>query len=121
LTAAPKNEGCWQISLRKVSRKEVKARACASSAFDIGSTNMGNGERAGSGSRSDWPVKIGGGVGAVVAATIALLLHRDLGGFWPGLLAFVAVTVVGIVLGQLAGRLLSRRSSGSPPDDPPIT
>jgi hypothetical protein len=76
--------------------------------------NMGSGERSGSGGRSNWPVRIAGGVGAAAGA---LLWRPDLGGFWPGLIAFGILTGVGIVLGQLAGRLLFRPSSGGPPED----
>jgi len=56
-------------------------------------------------------------VGGAAAAAAGLMWRRDLGGFWPGLIAFVAVLAVGIVLGQLAGRLLCRPSSDGPPED----
>jgi hypothetical protein len=79
--------------------------------------NMGNGERSGSRGRSNWPVRIASGVGGAAGAAGALLLRRDLGGFWLGLIAFGIVTGVGIVLGQLAGRMLFRPSSGGPPED----
>lgn len=80
---------------------------------------MGNGERSGSRGRSNWPVRIAGGVGGAVGAAGALLWHPDLGGFWQGLAAFVIVVGAGIVLGLLAGRLLFRPSSGGPPNPPP--
>jgi hypothetical protein len=73
---------------------------------------MENGEQTGSGGRYDWPVRLGAGVGASVGAALSLLgksLGVDLGGFWPGLIAFGALVGVGIVLGQLAGSFLSRR------------
>ena len=78
---------------------------------------MGSGERSGSGGGNNWPVIIGGMVGGGAGAAIALLWRPDLGGFWPGLIAFGIFIVVGIVLGQLAGRLLSRPSSGGRPED----
>jgi hypothetical protein len=82
---------------------------------------MGNGERSGSGGRSDWPVRLATGVGTVAGAAVALFVIKPLVElpFWPGLLAFVAVTGAGGVLGQLAGRLLFRPPSGGPPGHPP--
>jgi hypothetical protein len=56
-------------------------------------------------------------VGGAAAAAAGLLWRPDLGGFWPGLIAFVAMLAVGIVLGQLAGRILFRPSPGGPPED----
>jgi hypothetical protein len=81
--------------------------------------DMGNGERAGSGGRGDWRVRLATGVGTVVGATVALFVVKPLVElpFWPGLLAFVAVAGAGGVLGQLVGRLLFRPSSGGPPED----
>ncbi len=79
--------------------------------------NMGNGERSGPDGRSNWQVRIAGGVGGAVGSAGALLWRPDLGGFWPGLVAFSIMTGVGIVLGQLAGRRLFRPSSGGPPED----
>ena len=80
---------------------------------------MGNGERSGSGGRSNWPVRIAGMVGGAAGAAGALLWRPDLGGFWPGLVAFGVVTGVGAVLGRFVGGLLFRPSSGGPPDHPP--
>ncbi len=80
---------------------------------------MGNGERPGSGGRSDWPVRLAIGVGAGTGAAVALIWRPDLGGFWPGLLGFCTFTGVGGVLGRLVGGLLFRPSSGGPPDQPP--
>ncbi|MBX3732961.1 MAG: hypothetical protein KF791_10245 [Verrucomicrobiae bacterium] len=60
----------------------------------------------------DWRVRLTTGV--PVAACVAAAMM-----FWPGLLGIVVATIVGMVLGQLAGRLLFRPSSGSPPDHPP--
>jgi hypothetical protein len=80
---------------------------------------MGNGERSGSGGRGDWPVRLATGVGTCAGAAVALLLRRDLGSFWLGLLAFVLVTGLGGLLGRLVGGLLFRPSSGGPPDPPP--
>jgi hypothetical protein len=81
---------------------------------------MGNGERSGSGGRSDLPVRLATGVGTVAGAAIALFVIKplvDIPGFWPGLIAFVAVTGAGAVLGRLVGGLRFRPSSGGPPDD----
>ncbi len=73
---------------------------------------MENGERSGSGGRSDWRVRLATGVGTVTGAAVALFVIKplvDIPEFWPGLLAFVAVTGVGGVLGRLVGGLLFRR------------
>ena len=43
----------------------------------------------------------------------------DVGGFWPGLIAFAVMTGAGGVLGWLVGGLLFRPSSGGPLDHPP--
>ena len=80
---------------------------------------MGNGERSGSGGRSDWPVKLATGAGACTGAAVGLLWRPDLGGFWPGLIGFVILTGVGAVLGRLVGGLLFGASPGDPPDHPP--
>jgi hypothetical protein len=83
---------------------------------------MGNGERSGSGGRSDGRVRLATGVGTVAGAAIALFVIKplvDIPGFWPGLIAFVAVAGAGGVLGRLVGGLLFRPSSGAPPDHPP--
>jgi hypothetical protein len=83
--------------------------------------NMGNGERSGSGGRSNWPVTIGGMVGCAAGAAVGLFVVKPLVElpFWLGLIAMVALVAVGTKLGQLAGRLLFRPSSGGPPDHPP--
>jgi hypothetical protein len=78
-----------------------------------------NSEQSGSGGRTDWPVRLATGGGTVVGATVALLLKTDLGSFWLGMIAFLAVTGVGGLLGRLVGGLLFRPSSGGPPDPPP--
>jgi hypothetical protein len=69
---------------------------------------MGNGGRAGSGERSNWPVALAGGVGAGTGVALAFLVVTlaDLRGFWPGMIAACVGAGVGAVLGQLAGRLL---------------
>jgi len=90
--------------------------------FSIGGVNMGNGERSGSDGRRDWRVRLATGAGTVAGAAIALFVIKplvDIPGFWPGLIAFVAVTGVGGVLGRLVGGLMFRPSSGGPPDRPP--
>jgi hypothetical protein len=71
---------------------------------------MGNGERSGSGGRSNWPVRLATGAGAGAGAAVALLWRPDLGGFWPGLIAFLIMMGVGGVLGRLVGGLLFRPS-----------
>jgi hypothetical protein len=70
---------------------------------------MGNGEQSDPGSRTDWPVRLATSVGALVAASIGLLLKPDLGSFWLAMIAFGAVVGVGAVLGRLVGSLLFRR------------
>jgi hypothetical protein len=83
---------------------------------------MGNGERSGSGGRSDGRIRLATGVGTVSGAALGLFVIKplvDIPGFWPGLIAFVAVTGVGGVLGRLAGGLLFRPSPGGPPNPPP--
>ena len=75
----------------------------------------GNGDQSGSGSRRNWRIDVAGGVGGMAAATVGLLLKTDLGGFWPGMIAFVAVVAVGILLGRLAGSLLFRAPPGNGP------
>jgi hypothetical protein len=84
---------------------------------------VGNGEQPGSG-RSDWRVRLATGVGTVTGATIALFVIKplvDIPGFLPGLIAFVAVTGAGGVLGRLVGGLLFRPSPGDSVDPPPHT
>jgi hypothetical protein len=80
---------------------------------------MGNGERSGSGGRSDWPVRLATAVGLCTGAAVALLLRTDLGSFWLGMLAFLIVIGVGGVLGRLVGGMLFRPSCGGTPDPPP--
>ena len=83
---------------------------------------MGNSERSGSGGRSDWRVRLATGVGTVAGAALGLFVIKplvDIPGFWPGMIAFLAVSGVGGVLGRLVGGLLFRPSSGGPPDHPP--
>jgi hypothetical protein len=81
--------------------------------------NMTNGDRATSGRRDDWRVRVATMVGVAVAAAIALLLRRDLGGFWPGVIAFALVIAIGGILGRLAVRRLFRPPSGGSSDHPP--
>lgn len=76
---------------------------------------MGKSERSGSHGRNGLPVRIGGAIGGAAGAAGALLWRPDLGGFWQGLAAFVIMSGVGIVLGQLVGRLFFRPSSSDPP------
>jgi hypothetical protein len=79
---------------------------------------MGNDERSGSGGLSDWPVRLATGAGTVGGAALGLFVIKplvDIPGFWPGLIAFVAVAGVGGVLGRLVGGLLFRPSTPTPP------
>jgi hypothetical protein len=90
--------------------------------FSIGGVNMGNDERSGPDGRSDSPVRLATWAGVVAGAALGLFVIRPLvhiPGFWPGRIAFVAVTGVGGVLGPLVRGLLVRPSSGGPPDPPP--
>jgi hypothetical protein len=82
---------------------------------------MGSGKQSGPGGRDDWRVRIAGAVGGLITGALGLLV-RSLDLRWPwglGAFAFVGMIVVGIVLGQLAGRRLFRPASGGPPDPPP--
>jgi hypothetical protein len=58
-------------------------------------------------------------VGGAAGAAIALLWRPDFfsGGLLLGPIGFCVFVVAGIVLGQLAGRLLFRPSPGGPPED----
>jgi hypothetical protein len=69
----------------------------------------------------DWRVRLSGAAGGMVGATVGLFLVKPLIDFPPGLgtFAFIALTGVGVLLGQLAGERLFRPSSGGPPDHPP--
>jgi hypothetical protein len=89
--------------------------------FGLWGVNMGNGERSGSGGRGDGPVRLATGVGTCTGAAVALFVVKPLVELplWLGLLAFLAVSGVGGVLGRLVGRLLFRPSSGGPPEHPP--
>jgi hypothetical protein len=90
--------------------------------LSIGGVNMGNGERSGSGGRSDGPVGLATTLGVVAGMALGLFVIKPLvhiPGFWAGLIAFAAVAGVGGVLGRLVGGLLFRPSTGGPPDSPP--
>jgi hypothetical protein len=82
---------------------------------------MGDGERSGSGGRSDSRVRLATSVGLLAGAAVALLWRPDFfgGGFWLGLVGFCVFMVVGAALARLVGALLFRRPSGGPPDHPP--
>jgi hypothetical protein len=84
----------------------------------LGGVKMGNGERSGSGGRSDGPVRVATMAGAAAGAAVALFVVKPLIDlpFWLGLIAFVVLLGVGGVLGQLVGRRLFWPSSGGPPD-----
>ena len=74
---------------------------------------MGNGEQAALGVRDNWQIRLGAAVGCGVGAAIALFVVRPLVGqlsFWPGLISFCALIIVGGVLGRLAGGMLSRKA-----------
>ena len=94
---------CWSTA--------QTATACMS----IGGVNIENGERSGSGDRSNWQVRLATMAGAGAGAAVGLLWRTDLGGFWQGLTAFGIVTGVGAVLGRFVGGLLFRPASGGPP------
>jgi hypothetical protein len=83
--------------------------------------NMKNGERSGSGGRSDWPVRLSGAAGGMVGGAVGLFVVKPLIDLPPGLgpFAFVALIGVGVVFGQFVGERLFRPSSGGPPDGPP--
>jgi hypothetical protein len=92
-------------------------------AFGGGGVSMGNGERSGSGGRSDWPIRIAGMVGTaaglggvMLVAAWADLRGRGWGGLWVGLILVAVGISVGLVLGRLVGGLLFRPPSGGPPD-----
>jgi hypothetical protein len=65
----------------------------------------------------DWRVRLTTGVvvGACIAAAQMLGPVVGIHGFWPVCVAII----VGIVLGNLVGRLLFRPSSGGPPAQTP--
>src|SRR5262245_53533244 len=77
------------------------------------SVKMGKGEQTGSGGRSALPVRVATAVGGGAGAAVALLWRPDLGGFWPGLIAFMALLATGLLLGRFAGALLFSRKPGS--------
>jgi hypothetical protein len=76
---------------------------------------MGDEEQPGSGGRDGWPVRLAAAVGAGTGAALGLLAipFVNLGGFWPGAVAFGALVGVGAVLGRLAGSLLFRGPPGN--------
>lgn len=80
---------------------------------------MDNSERRISGVRSNWPVRLATAVGVGVGGAIALIWRPDVGGFWPGLIAYLAMMGVGGVVGRILAGLLCRPSSGEPPRSPP--
>jgi len=82
---------------------------------------MGNGEQSGSGRRNDGPVLIAGMLGGAASGAVALFVVRPLVQLplWLGTIAFCAMFLGGVFLGQLVGRLLFRPPSGGPPDHPP--
>lgn len=76
---------------------------------------MGDGELSGLGGSSDWRVRLATMVGTGAGAAVALLWHPELGSFWLGLLAFMALLIVGALLGRLGGSLMFRQQSGRSP------
>jgi uncharacterized membrane protein YjjB (DUF3815 family) len=72
---------------------------------------MGNGEQSGSGGQPNLLAMLGGAVGGGggVALGWLVVFLAGLSGFWPGMIATVLGGTIGSVLGQLAGRLWSRR------------
>ena len=69
----------------------------------------------------DWRFRLTTGLVVAACLAAAMMLGPVVGihGFWPGMLAVVVAIIVGNVLGGLVYRLLSRPSSGGPPDHPP--
>jgi len=65
----------------------------------------------------DWRVRVTTAlaVAACMAAALMLGPELDTKEFWPGGLTIIGAIIVGIVLGQLVGRLLFRPSSNRPP------
>ena len=59
--------------------------AMASCYPTLGSMNMKNGERTGSGGRSDWPVRLSGAAGGMVGGAVGLFVVKPLIDFPPGL------------------------------------
>ena len=72
---------------------------------------MGNDEQAGSGGQPNLLARLLGVVGGSVGVLLGwlVLFLAGLSGFWPGMIAIVVGVTGGTVLGQLAGRLWSRR------------
>ncbi len=78
---------------------------------------MANGERSGTGGRSDRLVRLATGVGTATGSAVALLWRPDVGGFWPGMLAFLLVCGAGGLLGGLLFRPSSDEAQEHPPRD----
>jgi hypothetical protein len=73
---------------------------------------MEDGERSGLGEWDDWRVRLSTGLGTATGAAIALFVIKplvEIPGFWLGLIAFLAVTGIGGIIGRLVGGLLFRR------------
>ncbi|MFO0809109.1 MAG: hypothetical protein U0746_10830 [Gemmataceae bacterium] len=80
---------------------------------------MGSDEQSGPGGRDDWRVRLATGVGTAAGAAFGLFVIKplvDIPGFWPGLIAFLAVAGLGGVLGRLVGGMLFRPSPGGRSD-----
>jgi hypothetical protein len=69
----------------------------------------------------DWQVRLTAGFVSVTCIGAAVLLGHLVGlhGLWPLMLLAVLGMIVGNVLGRLVCRRLLGRSSGGPPDHPP--
>jgi hypothetical protein len=76
---------------------------------------MENSEQQGSGGRADWPVRLAGAVGGLIAGALGLLVKSLVEPPWQwglGAFAFVGMIVVGIILGQFVGSRLFRKPPG---------
>ena len=67
-------------------------------------------------SNLDWRIRLCTAVGVGAGAAIALFVVRPLVGelpFWPGLMAFIGVTLVGGAMGRFVGMRLARPAEAS--------
>ncbi|MCW5554808.1 MAG: hypothetical protein KIS67_21925 [Verrucomicrobiae bacterium] len=69
----------------------------------------------------NWRYRLITGVVAAACLVAAMILGPVVGihGFWPYMLLIAVASFVGPLLGRLVYRLVSRSSSGDPPDHPP--
>lgn len=69
----------------------------------------------------DWPFRLSGAAGGMVAGAVGLFVVKPLIDLPAGVgaFAFVALIGAGVILGNIVGRWLFRPSSGGPPGHPP--